>query len=175
MQAWYLLYCKGRKEKAVKQAFEQLGVTSFLPQLDVEKIVAGKKKLVATPLFPNYIFVRFDPHITPYSHITRVPNVAAIVRPNGQLAPVELSVVVTLREALKQRQAQQQRDQATAPEPAPEPRPNKGDKVKILGGAFANLDAVFDEPDGDKRSILLVKMLGKRQRLPMDNLGFRRL
>ncbi|QIZ77468.1 transcription/translation regulatory transformer protein RfaH [Ferrimonas lipolytica] len=163
MQAWYLLYCKGRREKTVQQSFEHRQITCYVPEIEIEAIIAGKKQRKMVPLFPNYVFVRFDPHISGYGEITRVPNVASIVRTNGELAPVELSLVVGLREALKRR---------TEPEVD---LPKKGDKVVITDGAFANLEAVFEEPDGEKRSILLVKMLGEMQKMNVDNLGFRRL
>ena len=60
MKRWYLLYCKRGDQKRAQQHLENQGVECFYPQIDVKKVVRGKEKQVKEPLFPSYIFVRFD-------------------------------------------------------------------------------------------------------------------
>ncbi|WP_051201892.1 transcription/translation regulatory transformer protein RfaH [Ferrimonas senticii] len=163
MLAWYLLHCKSRKEQAVVSWFAAQDINTFVPEIAVQKLVAGKKVQRTEALFPGYLFVRFDPHVTPFARINGAPNVGSIVRTNKQLLPVETSLVVSLREAQNRRT-----------EPMDE-LPKRGDKIRIHQGPFANLEAIFDEPDGDKRSMLLIEMMGKPQRLSLDNLSFGRL
>ena len=60
MKRWYLVYCKRGDQKRAQQHLENQGVECFYPQIEVEKSVRGKEKRVEEPLFPSYIFVRFD-------------------------------------------------------------------------------------------------------------------
>ncbi|MBW3138183.1 transcription/translation regulatory transformer protein RfaH [Ferrimonas balearica] len=163
MLGWYLLYCKGKKEAAARAYLEQRNLSCFLPEAEVECIKRGKRTLVNAPLFPNYLFVRFDPFQTPIRTVLAAPGVSSMVRTDGQLRPVETSVVVGLRQKL----AANPLRIVDVPEP--------GDRVEILDGPFSSLHAIFTEPDGEKRSRVLLEILGNQQQIAVDNLSIRRL
>jgi len=42
---------------------------------------------------------------------------------------------------------------------------NQGDKVRLIAGPFAGIEAVFDMPRGEDRAQVLLELLGKVQRL----------
>ena len=44
-----------------------------------------------------------------------------------------------------------------------------GETVRIAGGPFAGLTAVFDMPKGDDRAQVLLEMLGKVQQVTVDS------
>ena len=60
MKRWYLLYCKRGEQVRAKQHLENQGVECFYPTVEVEKILRGKRQKVEEPLFPCYVFARFD-------------------------------------------------------------------------------------------------------------------
>lgn len=162
MLGWYLLYCKGKKESIARLYLEQRSLSCFLPEAELECIKRGKRTRETVPLFPNYLFVRFDPYQTPIRTVLSAPGVASVVRTDGQIVPVETSLVVGLRLRLSQ-------SSCTISE-----LPVSGDRVEILDGPFANLQGVFSEPDGDKRSRLLLEILGQTKSIMLDNSQFRR-
>ena len=47
--------------------------------------------------------------------------------------------------------------------------PKCGDKVRIKSGPFSGLEAIYLEPDGETRSILLLDMLQKQVPHTLDN------
>ncbi len=47
--------------------------------------------------------------------------------------------------------------------------PKRGDQVRVKSGQFAGIDAIFQEQDGEKRSIMLVQMITKRVPVSIDN------
>ncbi|MBY5921270.1 transcription/translation regulatory transformer protein RfaH [Ferrimonas balearica] len=163
MLGWYLLYCKGKKEATARAHLEQRNLGCFLPEAEVECIKRGKRTKEMVPLFPNYLFVRFDPFQTPIRTVLSVPGVSSVVRTDGQMVPVDTSLVVGLRQRLSQ-------SPCTISE-----LPQAGDKVEILDGPFASLNAVFCEPDGATRSRLLLNILGNQQHIALGNLSIRRL
>ncbi len=50
--------------------------------------------------------------------------------------------------------------------------PQKGDAVMITDGIFAGIQAIYNEPDGDARSVLLLNILNKEVPKVMENQSF---
>lgn len=61
MESWYLLYCKRGQLLRAQEHLERQQVNCLSPIITLEKIVRGKRIAVSEPLFPNYLFVEFDP------------------------------------------------------------------------------------------------------------------
>ena len=61
MQAWYLLYCKRGQLQRAQEHLERQSVNCLTPVITLEKMQRGKRTTVSEPLFPNYLFVEFDP------------------------------------------------------------------------------------------------------------------
>ncbi|PRQ64184.1 transcriptional activator RfaH, partial [Vibrio sp. V01_P9A10T6] len=47
--------------------------------------------------------------------------------------------------------------------------PEKGQVVRLKGGQFSGIDAIYQEPDGETRSIMLVKMISQVIPMSIDN------
>ena len=62
-----------------------------------------------------------------------------------------------------------QPDDITDPE-----TPYPGDSVVITEGAFEGLQAIFSEPDGEARSMLLLNLLNKQIKQSVKNTDFRK-
>lgn len=63
MQSWYLLYCKRGQLQRAQEHLERQAVSCLTPMITLEKMVRGKRTSVSEPLFPNYLFVEFDPEV----------------------------------------------------------------------------------------------------------------
>ncbi|MNN96253.1 Transcription antitermination protein RfaH [compost metagenome] len=53
--------------------------------------------------------------------------------------------------------------------------PFPGDSVVITEGAFEGFEAIFAEPDGEARSMLLLNFLNKQVRQSVKNTEFRKV
>jgi transcriptional antiterminator RfaH len=81
MQAWYLLYCKRGQLQRAQEHLERQSVNCLTPVITLEKMQRGKRTMVSEPLFPNYLFVEFDPeviHTTTINATRRFPDVARL-------------------------------------------------------------------------------------------------
>ena len=47
--------------------------------------------------------------------------------------------------------------------------PQKGEAVTIKSGPFKGLDAIFQEPDGEARSLILINLLNQQKTIIIDN------
>ena len=51
----------------------------------------------------------------------------------------------------------------------------KGDSLSILRGPFKGLNAIYEAPDGDSRSIVLLRFLQQDQKLTLKNEDLKKL
>ncbi len=157
MDSWYLLYSKSRQEQRAQQHLANQGFESFAPHILVKKLRAGKTVEVNEPLFPRYIFLKC-PKALNLSTIRSTRGVAGLVRFGDTLARVPSALVHNL---LQQQIVLQQQTPTQPFQP--------GDKLEILNGPFASLNAVFQQADGEQRSIILLNFLGQQLQLSFEN------
>lgn len=149
--SWMVIYTKPAQELRVKRNLETLGATVYLPRRPKEKIAGGSFSVGSEPLFPRYIFLRNEPmlirnigHTLRYVRgISRVLKVGEIF---SELDDETVSDVQAVENAL-----------LAYPVKAYQP----GDKVTFTHGAFQTIEAIFKEPDGVARVILLFELLSK--------------
>lgn len=162
MQAWYLLYCKRGQLQRALEHLERQNVNCLAPSIALEKMVRGKRTTVSEPLFPNYMFVEFDPEIIHTTTISATRGVNNFVRFGNLPATVPSKVIHQLS--------------VYQPENVTDPTtPYSGDNVVITDGVFEGLEAIFTEPDGETRSILLLTMLNKQVLRSVKNTEFRKV
>lgn len=58
---WYALYVKSRHEFFTRGELVKRGIETFLPSLNVTRLWKDRKKIVAFPVFPGYLFVHLVP------------------------------------------------------------------------------------------------------------------
>lgn len=162
MLSWYLLYCKRGQLLRAKAHLERQSVCCLSPMIGLEKLVRGKRATVSEPLFPNYLFVKVDPEIIHTTTISATRGVSHFVRFGTLPAIVPLEVINALKEEM--------------PETMMAPgTPQPGDEVLITGGDFEGIKAIFTEPDGETRSMLLLNLLNKQIYYSADNKQLRKL
>ncbi|WP_428772073.1 transcription/translation regulatory transformer protein RfaH [Vibrio sp.] len=159
MKQWYLLYCKRGDQRRAKLHLENQGVECYYPQVKLEKLVRGKRQAVTEPLFPSYMFVRFDYQDGPtFTAVRSTRGVVDFVRQGAYPQELQGDLVYALKE-LEGEYAEQ----------VASTLPAKGDSMRIQRGQFAGIDAIYHEPDGETRSILLVKLINQPVPVSIDN------
>ncbi|KPD03684.1 transcriptional activator [Moellerella wisconsensis ATCC 35017] len=162
MEKWYLLYCKrGQIDRAIEHLTRQF-VDCMTPMVEIEKVVRGKRAKVIEALFPNYLFVKFDHEKIHTTTIQSTRGVSHFVRFGQYPTVVPDKLIETFALAMSQ----------SLTEPS---TPIDGDKVVILEGIFAGIEAIYKEPDGEKRSILFLNILNQNVPKSLDNRLFKKL
>jgi|SRR5688572_8140138 len=144
---WYCLHTKPQKENQVEAYCRHtLQVETYYPQLRVYKSVRGVRRLVIAPLFPRYLFCRFDPIIS-FRAVRYAPDAHSIVSIGSEPAIVGDALIEELRQW-----AGDERDQRVV-------RPSlcSGDSVEITDGPLRGFSAVIlrASDDRDRVAILL--------------------
>ena len=161
--AWYLLHCKGRQEDRAQLNIENQGYTTCLPQIKRQKIVQGKRVECIEPLFPNYIFIHLDNNTANFNALRSTRGINGFVRFGGMPATVPNEVMTTIL-ALEQNSEHQHAVQSAF---------STGEKVQITTGPFAGLQAIYNMPKGEERCLIFLDMLGKQQRIVIEETALR--
>ncbi len=161
MKRWYLVYCKRGEQARAKMHLENQNVECFYPQIEVEKVLRKKKQVVKEPLFPSYVFVRFDYEVGPsFTTVRSTRGITDFIRFGAYPQEIEGDLILELKK-LEQYEAEDGIKRIEMP--------NAGDEIEILEGQFAGITAIYQEPDGDKRSFMLVKMINQLVPVSIEN------
>ena len=152
---WYAVATKARDEAIAKANLERQDYQVFLPTISLKKLRRGRWAPVTEPLFPGYLFVSLALGADDPAPISSTVGCIGLVRFGQNHTPVPSSLIAAL--------------QGTSDGAVDAPLPfNQGDKVRLIAGPFAGIEAVFDMPRGEDRAQVLLELLGKVQRLTVD-------
>nr|WP_086940716.1 transcription/translation regulatory transformer protein RfaH [Thaumasiovibrio occultus] len=163
MNPWYLVYCKRSEQERATINLERQNVACYYPKVRVEKIRRGKRVDVEEPLFPSYLFVSFNAEEVSFTTVRSTRGVADFVRCGAKPQEVRNELIFSLME---REDSDELRDQLSD-------LPQPGDIVTLGGGQFEGLEAIFKEADGEKRSIMLITMMGKQVEVRVSNTDLR--
>lgn len=159
MKRWYALYCKRGEQKRATLHLNNQGVECYYPTVNIERMIRGKRQLKEEPLFPSYMFVRFDFEEGPtFTTIRSTRGVVDFIRQGPYPQEVQGDLIFSLKQL-----------EASVSEPEGADLPTAGDAVKIKSGQFAGIEAIYQEPEGEMRSIMLVKMLSNMVEVRVDH------
>ncbi|MGH7984778.1 MAG: transcription termination/antitermination protein NusG [Candidatus Binataceae bacterium] len=129
---WYLVRTKPGKERWVR---DQLGVILpevFLPMLEARTPRWGRMTWAVTPLFPCYMFARFDLQER-YFDVKYMPGVQGLVSAGRDPLAVPSVVIDEIR----------QRGENGVVK-LPEESFGNGDHLRVVDGPFRGFEAVFE-------------------------------
>lgn len=96
LPGWYLLYVKSRQENNVSKSLLKSKIEFFLPQVNVTRQWHDRKKIIQTPLFPNYIFVCINCS-SQYFNCMAIAGVCGFVKSGSVFVKVSQSVIEQIK------------------------------------------------------------------------------
>ncbi len=155
MLNWYLVQTKSRSEDVVAQKFRESGLEVLNPKYMARKLVRRRPREVSLPLFPGYVFLRFDDAMD-YRMVKYTRGVRRVVGFGAGPAVVPAEIIEGIRSRIRGGTDEMVELYACSFRP--------GDEVIIRGGGLEGFTAVFEkEISGIRRvSILLNCALSAR-------------
>lgn len=144
---WYCLHTKPQKEALTALHLnETLGLETYLPRLKRQRVIRRVRRTMTSPLFPRYLFCRFDAAYQ-YRAVRYSPDIVDVVRFGEQPTVVDPSIIDDLRAW-----AGEGIDVITL-----EPQLQTGERVMICEGPMRGLEAVILQArsDRDRVAVLL--------------------
>jgi transcription antitermination factor NusG len=152
---WYALRIQSRLASFASTTLRGKGYQEFLPLYRSRRRWSDRTKELELPLFPGYLFCRFD--VNDRLPILTTPGVIGIVGIGKTPAPVDLDEIEAIRVILRSGLAAQ-----------PWPSLRVGSKVYIERGPLAGLEGIITNTDKVYRLIASVSLLQRSVAVEID-------
>jgi transcription antitermination factor NusG len=154
-EQWFALYVRSHFEKSVEDGLKGKGYPAFSPFYQTVTKRSGRTKVLDLPLFPGYVFCRFDPKKR--LPVLKTPGIVNILGPGNVPEPVELSEIRSIQKVAGSGQAVQ-----------PWPFLQQGHKVRIEAGPLSGTEGTLLRVKNQLRLIVSITMLQRSMAVEVD-------
>lgn len=152
---WYAVRVKSRHENTVASHLHARGYQAFLPLYKSRNRWSDRFKEVELPLFPGYVFCRFNPlNRLP---VLTIPGVVYVVGAGGTLLPIDETEIVAIQVAVKSGLPSE-----------PWPFLQIGHRVRIEHGPLCGVEGILLGFRGPQRLVLSVTLLQRSVAVQVD-------
>ena len=153
-EEWFILQFKSNSHHQAKKNLTRQGFEVFLPLDDTTSRNLSRFVSTSKPLFPGYMFIRFDKAKPEWHKINNTYGVSRLITFNSIIKPIPTTFVHSLMKRYD-----------LLGKLIPTEKLKKGDQVKVLKGPFANFIATVEEYEADQRIWILIDLMGRKSRI----------
>lgn len=153
---WFAIQVRTQHERGVAEFLGGKGYEWFLPVYKCRKRWSDRVKEVEIPLFPGYLFCRFNP--LERLPILKTPGVFRIVGYNRQPTPVDDGEIRSIQTLVSSGVPNQ-----------PWPFLHVGDKVLIESGPLRGAQGILTDFKGKHRLIISITLLQRAVAVEIDS------
>jgi transcription antitermination factor NusG len=152
---WFALRVKSNFEKVSSEILAQKGYEAFLPTYRTRSRWSDRTKVIDRPLFPGYVFCRFDQHDRLPVLVT--PGVVSVVGVGKTPMPVEEREIEAIQAILR-----------SGLPATPWPFVNVGQRLLIERGPLSGVEGILQEIKNSYRFIVSVNLLQRSVAAEVD-------
>jgi transcription antitermination factor NusG len=153
---WFALYVKPRHEKVVTRLLTGEGLETFLPLYTRRHVYESRSKDNELPLFPGYVFCRFD--VLKRTPVLATTGVFSIVGIGKNPAAIDEIEIQSLQTATRARLSLEPCDFFPS-----------GHRVRIIRGALADVEGTVVQVRNGTRLILSISLLQRSVQMEVDS------
>ncbi len=154
-KVWFALQVRTRWERSTASILSEKGYETLLPTYELQKHWGDRMKVVQAPLFPGYLFCRFD--VTNRLPILITPGVISVVGRGRTPTPVDSAEMTAIQTMV------------TAGVIAePWPYLEVGQRVRIEDYSLHGIEGILIAHKGNKRIVVSVSLLRRSVALEID-------
>ena len=158
---WFILQFKSNSHHLAAKNLNRQGFETFLPLHNTTSRRLSRFINTSKPLFPGYMFIRFDKAESEWHKINNTYGVSRLITFNSTLKSIPTKFVDSLMKRYD-----------LSGKLLPIQKLKEGDQVAILKGPFANFIATVEKYEADQRIWILMDLMGRKTKIqtPSDNL-----
>lgn len=153
---WYALSVRSRHEKAVANCLGIQSYQVFVPTYQSRRCWSDRIKELEMPLFPGYVFCRFDIHRR--LPVLMIPGVQHIVGGTATPSPIDPLEIDALQRVVQAKTARE-----------PWPFLQTGDRLRIERGALRGVEGILLQLRGHHRLIVSITLLQRSVSIDIDS------
>ncbi|MCC7492136.1 MAG: transcription termination/antitermination factor NusG [Fimbriimonadaceae bacterium] len=156
---WYAVHTFTGQEDKVSRLIERAAVTQaiherireiYVPVEEEVSSVGGKKRTIKRKLFPGYIFIHMDLSEDIQRLVKNTNGVTGFMGADGEPSPLEQQEVSSLLRIREE------------PEEVQTSAYGQGDRVRIVGGPFAEFSGRIEEVNLNKETVrVMISIFGR--------------
>jgi transcription antitermination factor NusG len=144
-ESWYALWTNSHCEQLVYDQLTQKGFAALLPTVDVWSRRRGVRRLISTPMFPSYLFVRAVIDKTSYIEISKAKGLVCMLGerwdrltaiPDDEMQAIEK--IAAVRQPV-----------------LPHPYLKEGQRARITAGPLAGVEGILVEKREEQGLLVL--------------------
>jgi len=152
---WFALRVRPRHESRVSEQLAAKDCGVFLPQYSARRKWADRWKVLTLPLFPGYVFCRFDANRR--GRILATPGVIDVVRNGSEPAPIEAWEMDAI-----------QRVASADVKAEPYPELGRGERVMVRDGPLEGVAGVLMQVKNSYRLVISVELLRRSVQVEIE-------
>jgi transcription antitermination factor NusG len=152
---WFAVQVRARWEESTARLLSQKGYETLLPMYKSERRWGGRLRTVEAPLFPSYVFCRFD--VLKRLPILVTPGIMAIVSRGRVPVPIEPSEIANIQTLV-----------LSGAQAEPWPYLEVGKRVRIEDTALHGVEGILIGFKGNRRIVVSVSLLRRSVALEID-------
>ena len=158
---WFILQFKPNSHHLAAKNLNRQGFETFLPLHETTSRRLSRFINTSKPLFPGYMFIRFDKAESEWHKIKSTYGVSRLIIFNSHLKSIPTEFVDSLMKRYD-----------SSGKLLPIQKLKEGDQVAILKGPFANFIATVEKYEVDQRIWILMDLMGRKTKIqtPSDAL-----
>jgi transcription antitermination factor NusG len=153
--SWFALQVRSRWEGTTAGLLRGKGLETLLPTYTTKRKWSDRYKVVESPLFPGYVFCRFDVHNRLPILIT--PGVISVVGRGKTPVAVDDAEILSIQMAL-----------ASGIHMEPWPYVEIGERVRVKDDALDGMEGILTSFKGSHRVVISVSLLRRSVALEID-------
>lgn len=157
---WYVIHTRVARERQASEEISGLGFEAYYPEYPKRRIHNHQIETILRPLFPRYIFARFDSQIPGWAWIKNgSKNVYSILMDmDRRPIPVGDDIITEIK---TRSSASQDAVQAI-------PSYESGQAIKIKAGPFQGFEGLFsDNPHDRAKCLIEILLLGAKRKVEL--------
>lgn len=142
---WYVIYTKTNEEDRVDRNLVAWGLETFYPRIKKKQLndFTGKPTYFSRPLFPRYIFARFDAEKLLHK-VSNTRGVQRVLNINYVPVPVDDEIVEIIQSRVSEDGFVNLDELFT-----------RGDEVRV-NGSWQGINGIFDRTTNDKSRVMIL-------------------
>ena len=151
---WFILQFKSNSHHQAEKNLNRQGFETFLPLHDTTSRKLSRFINTSKPLFPGYMFIRFNRAESAWHKINNTYGVSRLITFNSILKSIPTRFIDSLMERYD-----------LSGKLLPIKKLKKGDQVTVLTGPFSNFIATVETYEADHRIWILMDLMGRKTKI----------
>ena len=155
---WFILQFKSNSHHLAAKNLNRQGFETFLPLHDTTSRKLSRFINTSKPLFPGYMFIKFDRAESQWHKINNTYGVSRLITFNSLLKSIPTKFVDSLMKRYD-----------SSGKLIPIQKLKEGDRVKILKGPFADFIASVENYESEQRIWVLMDLMGRTTKIQIPS------